>query len=53
MGGGKGEVAFFTAPVRAGTVLFELGAIDEKTAQEALRLAANKLSVKTKIISRD
>lgn len=53
MGGGKGEVAFFAAPIRAGAILFELGAIDEKIAQEALRLAANKLSVKTKIISKD
>lgn len=53
MGGGKGEVAFFAAPVRAGTILFELGATDEKIAQEALRLAANKLPVKTKIISKD
>lgn len=53
MGGGKGDVAFFVAPVRAGTVLFELGALDEETAREALRLAANKLPVKTKIIAKE
>lgn len=53
MGGGKGDVAYFAASVRAGMVLFELGAIEEEIAREALRLAANKLPVKTKIITKD
>ena len=52
MGGGKGDVAYFAAPVRAGRVLFELGAVAEEVAREALRLAANKLPLKTRIISK-
>jgi len=52
MGGGKGDVAYFAAPVRAGMVLFELGAVTERMAKEALRLAANKLPIDTRIITK-
>lgn len=52
MGSGKGDVDHFIAVVRPGTIIFEMGAVDEKTAHEAIRLAGNKLSVKTKIISK-
>lgn len=52
MGSGKGEVEEYVAPVKPGTVLFEMGAIESKVAQEAMRLAAHKLPVKTRIISR-
>ncbi|MBI2599265.1 50S ribosomal protein L16 [Candidatus Curtissbacteria bacterium] len=52
MGSGKGEVEEFVAVVKPGTVLFEMGAIEAKMAQEAIKLAANKLPLKTKIMSR-
>lgn len=52
MGSGKGEVDQFVAVVRPGTVLFEMGAVDQKVAHAAIRLAANKLPIKTKIIAR-
>lgn len=52
MGSGKGDVDHFVAVVKPGTVIFEMGAIDPKTAHEAIRLAGNKLGLKTKIISK-
>ena len=52
MGSGKGDVDHYVAVVKPGTVLFEMGSVDEKTAREAMRLAGHKLSLKTKIISR-
>ncbi len=52
MGSGKGEVDHFVAVVKPGTVLFEMGSVEEKVAREALRLAAHKLPIKTKIITR-
>lgn len=52
MGSGKGDVDHFVAVVKPGSILFEMGSIDEKIASEALRLAAHKLPIKTKIISR-
>lgn len=52
MGSGKGDVDHYVAVVRPGTVLFEMGSVEEETAREAMRLAAHKLSVKTKIVSR-
>ncbi len=52
MGSGKGEVEEYVAVVRPGTILFEMGAVDQKIAEEAIRLAANKLPIKTKIVSR-
>ena len=54
MGKGKGSVEFWAAVVKPGRIMFEIGGgIPEDVAKEALRLAAYKLSVKTKIISRD
>lgn len=52
MGSGKGDVDHFVAVIRPGTVLFEIGSVEEKVALEAMRLAAHKLPLKTKIISR-
>lgn len=52
MGGGKGAPDHFVFPVKPGRVIFELEGIDEKTAQEALRKAADKLPIKTKFIKR-
>ncbi|MBI4120437.1 MAG: 50S ribosomal protein L16 [Parcubacteria group bacterium] len=51
MGGGKGGVDHFVFPVRPGRVLFEMDGVTAQVAREALRLAAHKLPVKTKIIS--
>jgi large subunit ribosomal protein L16 len=53
MGSGKGEVEGYVAVVKPGTVLFEMGAVTEEVAKEAMRLAAHKLPIKTKFISRD
>lgn len=52
MGSGKGAVDHYEARVRAGTVLFELGGIEEEVAKAAFRKAAHKLSVKTKFIKK-
>lgn len=53
MGGGKGDVYEYVAPVKAGRVMFEMAGIPRETAMEALRLAAYKLPVRTKIIERN
>ncbi len=50
MGGGKGALDHFVAVVKPGTILFEMAGVDEATAAEAMRLAANKLPVKTKFV---
>ncbi len=52
MGKGKGDIACWVAPVRRGAVLFELGGIPEALARQALRLAAFKLPLRTKFVSR-
>lgn len=52
MGLGKGEVAGYVSVVRPGTILFEMGAVGEPVAKEAMRLAAHKLPVKTRFIIR-
>lgn len=52
MGTGKGPVEYWVAVIRPGKVLFEMGGIPEEEAKEALRLAAMKLPIKTKIIKR-
>lgn len=51
MGSGKGGVEYYMAPVKPGRILFEIGGVDEGTAREALRLAAHKLPVNTKIVT--
>ena len=54
MGKGKGAVEYWAAVVRPGRILFEVGGVPLDIAQEALRLAAQKLPVKTKfVIARD
>ena len=52
MGSGKGSPEYWVAVVKPGRVIFEIGGIDPKVAQEALRLAGYKLPVKTKVIKR-
>ncbi|MGC9347819.1 MAG: 50S ribosomal protein L16 [Anaerolineae bacterium] len=52
MGKGKGEVEYWAAVVRPGRVMFEIGGVPEEIAEEALRLAAHKLPIRTQIISR-
>ncbi len=52
MGSGKGAPEFFVAKVKPGTVLFEMQGVTEETAREAMRLAAHKLPVRTKFITR-
>lgn len=52
MGSGKADIHGYVAVVRPGAVLFELSGVDLATAQEAMRLAGHKLSVKTKFIQR-
>jgi len=52
MGKGKGPLESWVAVVRPATVLFELDGVPEAMAREALRLAATKLPIRTKFISR-
>lgn len=52
MGKGKGGVDYYMTPVRAGTVMFEMDGVSAEVAQEAFRLAAYKLPVKTKVVTR-
>ncbi|MEG9328631.1 50S ribosomal protein L16 [Salinimicrobium catena] len=54
MGKGKGAVEYWAAVVKPGRILFEIGGVPFDVAKEALRLAAQKLPVKTKfIVARD
>ena len=53
MGKGKGAVEFWVANVKPGRVMFEIAGVSEEVAREALRLAANKLSVKCKFVQRE
>lgn len=53
MGKGKGAVDHYVVVIRPGTVMFEMGGISEELARHALTLAAHKLPVQTKIISRE
>ncbi|MFA7448182.1 MAG: 50S ribosomal protein L16 [Weeksellaceae bacterium] len=50
MGKGKGAPEYWVAPVQPGRILFEVGGVPLSVATEALRLAAQKLPVKTKLI---
>lgn len=52
MGGGKGPVDHFVAPVQSGKILFEIGGVAHDIALEAMQLARFKLPIKTKIISK-
>lgn len=53
LGKGKGEPMGFVAPVKAGRILFEIDGVTDKVAQEALKSAGTKISVKTKVVSRN
>ena len=53
MGKGKGNTEFWVANVKPGRVMFEIAGVSEETAKEALRLAANKLPVKTKFVVKE
>ncbi|MCP4139062.1 MAG: 50S ribosomal protein L16 [Chloroflexi bacterium] len=53
MGKGKGTVEYYVAVVKPGRIMFEIGGLPDDIAIEALRLAQYKLSVKTKIVSRE
>ena len=53
MGKGKGAVEYWVAVVKPGRVMFEIAGVPEETAREALRLAANKLSVKCKFVKKE
>ncbi len=52
MGKGKGSPEAWVAVVRPGRILFEMEGVDETTAREAMRLAAHKLPIKTKFVTR-
>jgi large subunit ribosomal protein L16 len=53
MGSGKGTVDHYAAVVKPGRIIFEVGGVDEETAREALRLAAQKLPLETTFIQRE
>ena len=53
MGKGKGSVEYWVAVVKPGRIMFEIGGLPDDVAVEALKLAQYKLSVKTKIVSRE
>src|SRR6056297_1483486 len=52
MGKGKGALDHYVAVVKPGRLMFEIGSVDYETAAEALRLAAQKLPVLTKVVVR-
>ena len=53
MGSGKGNPEGWVAVIKPGRVMFELAGVPEPLAKEALRLAGQKLSVKTKVVKRE
>lgn len=53
MGSGKGNPESWVAVVKPGRIMFELSGVDEETAREAMRLAAHKLPIRCKFVSRD
>ena len=52
MGSGKGAPEYWVAVIKPGKILFEMSGVSEEVAREAMRLAAQKLPVKTKFIQR-
>ena len=52
MGGGKGGVEHYVAVVKPGKILFEMDGVSREIAEEAMRLAAHKLSIKTKFVEK-
>ena len=53
MGSGKGSVEYWVAVVKPGRVLFEMAGVPEDIAREAMRLAGNKLPIKTKFVKKE
>ncbi len=53
LGGGKGAVDHYVVPIRPGRVLFEMDGVTLAQASEAMRLAAHKLPVKTRFITKE
>ena len=52
MGKGKGDVDSYVAPVRRGTMIYEISGLPLDLAKEAFRLASHKLPIKTRLVSR-
>ena len=50
MGGGKGSVSEWVAPIRPGTILFEITGVTERIAREALKKATFKLTIKLRVL---
>ena len=53
MGKGKGSVEFWAAKVKPGRIMFEIDGVQDGVAREALRLAAMKLPLKTRVVQRE
>ncbi len=53
MGSGKGSPEYWVAVVKPGRVMFEIAGVSEEIAQEAMRLAANKLPIKCKFVRKE
>ncbi len=53
MGRGKGDPEFWVDVIKPGRIIFEIEGVDHEVAQEAMRLAAHKLPIKTRFISRE
>lgn len=53
MGAGKGSPEYWVAVVKPGRIMFELSGVSEERAREALRLAAHKLPIKCKFVTRE
>ena len=52
MGSGKGNPEKWVAVVKPGRIMFEIAGVPEEVAKEAMRLAAHKLPIKTKVVTR-
>ena len=53
MGKGKGNPEAWVCPVKPGKMLYEMEGVDEQVARQAFRLAAHKLSVRTRFVARE
>ncbi|PIU33125.1 50S ribosomal protein L16 [Candidatus Woesebacteria bacterium CG_4_10_14_0_2_um_filter_39_14] len=51
MGGGKGDIEGFVAPIVPGKIIFEIAGVSEEIAHQALKRAGAKLPFKTKVVS--
>ncbi len=52
MGKGKGNPEYWVAPVKPGTIMFEMAGVDRELAMSALKLASSKLPIRTKFVER-